>query len=450
MIAGFLAPDDGDIRIGGRSMRGVAPNRRPVNMVFQHLALFPMMTRRRQRRLRPCAARRRARGDRAARRRDAGARRPARRAGQAHRPALRRTEAARRDRAQPRARADAAAARRAARRARSQAARAHEDRAEAAAGRFRHDVRLHHARPVGGAGAVRPRRGDECRPLRAGRHAAGALLPAARRRSSRASSAPTTASPGARRARRRRHRRGRDRRRTAVRARRRAATIGAGDSRRGVRAAGSRRISRAIAASFRPPRNALPVASRACCSTARTRRCWSARRRTRAEIRIALPQTGRFADLARRRDGRVRLRPAARRLLRAPAAWRAEATARRAARRARAAAAAGAGAGVARRRSSCCRTSSSRVLSLRARVAPRVYEWSLDQYRTFIDEPLYWHTFVRTAAMSIVATACTLLIAFPAAWYIAKIARGRAKSRAVRAVPDSVLGERDRAHARAG
>ena len=44
MIAGFSAPDDGDIRIGGRSMRGVAPNRRPVNMVFQHLALFPMMS----------------------------------------------------------------------------------------------------------------------------------------------------------------------------------------------------------------------------------------------------------------------------------------------------------------------------------------------------------------------------------------------------------------------
>ena len=68
------------------------------------------------------------------------------------------------------------------------------------------------------------------------------------------------------------------------------------------------------------------------------------------------------------------------------------------------------------------------ILSLRARVAPRVYEFSLDQYRTFIEEPLYWHTFVRTAAMSILATACTLLIAFPAAWYIAKIARGRAKS----------------------
>ncbi len=44
MIAGFLAPDSGDIHIGGTSMAGVPPNRRPVNMVFQHLALFPMMS----------------------------------------------------------------------------------------------------------------------------------------------------------------------------------------------------------------------------------------------------------------------------------------------------------------------------------------------------------------------------------------------------------------------
>ena len=43
MIAGFLDPDEGDVRIGNASMRNVAPNRRPVNMVFQHLALFPMM-----------------------------------------------------------------------------------------------------------------------------------------------------------------------------------------------------------------------------------------------------------------------------------------------------------------------------------------------------------------------------------------------------------------------
>jgi spermidine/putrescine transport system ATP-binding protein len=44
MIAGFIAPDSGDIAIGGASMRAVAPNRRPVNMVFQQLALFPMMS----------------------------------------------------------------------------------------------------------------------------------------------------------------------------------------------------------------------------------------------------------------------------------------------------------------------------------------------------------------------------------------------------------------------
>jgi spermidine/putrescine transport system permease protein len=68
------------------------------------------------------------------------------------------------------------------------------------------------------------------------------------------------------------------------------------------------------------------------------------------------------------------------------------------------------------------------VLSLRERVAPRQYVPSLAQYRTFIEEPLYWHTFVRTALMSIVATLITLLLAFPIAWTIAKLVRGRAKS----------------------
>ena len=68
------------------------------------------------------------------------------------------------------------------------------------------------------------------------------------------------------------------------------------------------------------------------------------------------------------------------------------------------------------------------VLSLRVRVAPRVYEPSLAQFATFFGEPLYWHTFVRTALMSIVSTAITLLVAFPMAWTIAKIARGRIQS----------------------
>ncbi|HBG99154.1 MAG: ABC transporter ATP-binding protein [Rhodobacteraceae bacterium] len=43
MIAGFLSPSSGDIQIRGRSIVDTPPNKRPVNMVFQHLALFPMM-----------------------------------------------------------------------------------------------------------------------------------------------------------------------------------------------------------------------------------------------------------------------------------------------------------------------------------------------------------------------------------------------------------------------
>lgn len=43
MIAGFEEPTSGDIAIRGRNMLGVPPNLRPVNLVFQHLALFPMM-----------------------------------------------------------------------------------------------------------------------------------------------------------------------------------------------------------------------------------------------------------------------------------------------------------------------------------------------------------------------------------------------------------------------
>ena len=44
MLAGFARPDSGDILIEGASVLGTPPNRRPVNLVFQNLALFPMMT----------------------------------------------------------------------------------------------------------------------------------------------------------------------------------------------------------------------------------------------------------------------------------------------------------------------------------------------------------------------------------------------------------------------
>ncbi len=43
MIAGFETPSSGDIRIKGQSVVGTPPNKRNVKMVFQHLALFPMM-----------------------------------------------------------------------------------------------------------------------------------------------------------------------------------------------------------------------------------------------------------------------------------------------------------------------------------------------------------------------------------------------------------------------
>jgi len=43
MIAGFEDPSGGDIKIKGKSVLGTAPNKRNVKMVFQHLALFPMM-----------------------------------------------------------------------------------------------------------------------------------------------------------------------------------------------------------------------------------------------------------------------------------------------------------------------------------------------------------------------------------------------------------------------
>jgi spermidine/putrescine transport system ATP-binding protein len=44
VIAGFEEPDMGDVYIGGERLNNVPPNHRPVNMIFQQLALFPLMT----------------------------------------------------------------------------------------------------------------------------------------------------------------------------------------------------------------------------------------------------------------------------------------------------------------------------------------------------------------------------------------------------------------------
>jgi spermidine/putrescine transport system ATP-binding protein len=44
MISGFIDPTAGEIRLAGRTLAGIGPNRRPTALIFQNLALFPLMT----------------------------------------------------------------------------------------------------------------------------------------------------------------------------------------------------------------------------------------------------------------------------------------------------------------------------------------------------------------------------------------------------------------------
>lgn len=43
-ISGFQEPTRGQVRIGGQDMRGIGPNKRPTALIFQNLALFPLMS----------------------------------------------------------------------------------------------------------------------------------------------------------------------------------------------------------------------------------------------------------------------------------------------------------------------------------------------------------------------------------------------------------------------
>ncbi len=43
-ISGFIEPTEGAVRIGGKDMAGIGANRRPTALIFQNLALFPMMS----------------------------------------------------------------------------------------------------------------------------------------------------------------------------------------------------------------------------------------------------------------------------------------------------------------------------------------------------------------------------------------------------------------------
>ncbi len=43
MISGFIDPSEGQVRLGGQDMLGIRPNLRPTALIFQNLALFPLM-----------------------------------------------------------------------------------------------------------------------------------------------------------------------------------------------------------------------------------------------------------------------------------------------------------------------------------------------------------------------------------------------------------------------
>ena len=51
--------------------------------------------------------------------------------------------------------------------------------------------------------------------------------------------------------------------------------------------------------------------------------------------------------------------------------------------------------------------------------------WSLSNYISFFEEPIYWLTFVRTAVYAILVTCLTFIIALPLAFYITKVVAPR-------------------------
>jgi spermidine/putrescine transport system ATP-binding protein len=44
MVSGFIDPSEGEIKLGSRPLAGLGPNVRPTALIFQNLALFPLMT----------------------------------------------------------------------------------------------------------------------------------------------------------------------------------------------------------------------------------------------------------------------------------------------------------------------------------------------------------------------------------------------------------------------
>ncbi|MGI3167559.1 ABC transporter permease [Pseudooceanicola sp. C21-150M6] len=66
--------------------------------------------------------------------------------------------------------------------------------------------------------------------------------------------------------------------------------------------------------------------------------------------------------------------------------------------------------------------------SLREKITYNEYEFGLKNYMGFFGEPIYRNTLLRTAWMSILVTGLALVMGFPIAYYIAKIAKERSRA----------------------
>lgn len=53
--------------------------------------------------------------------------------------------------------------------------------------------------------------------------------------------------------------------------------------------------------------------------------------------------------------------------------------------------------------------------------------WTIQNYKNFFTEPIYWYTFIRTALYAIITTLCTFVLALPVSFYITKLARPRTR-----------------------
>jgi len=67
-------------------------------------------------------------------------------------------------------------------------------------------------------------------------------------------------------------------------------------------------------------------------------------------------------------------------------------------------------------------------VSLREKVGVNEFSFGLGNYAAFFEEPIYRNTLLRTAWISILVTALALIMGFPVAYYIAKIAKERSRA----------------------